>query len=556
MNNNNDSANANTEGGTTWDGTSYHSGHVPTDNDYSDSEGYSSPYGQSSDAGSSYGQSNNSSPYGTNQQQGGYNDPSGGNYQQQGEPVWHQTTWEPPQYRDPGQKPPRRSRNKQKKDRKTPTWLRVVSVIVICFVVSACSIGVFVTLVNNGTITFGTASTSGSAFTITKLIDSSSTSSTSSSTSTKLLTKQQVCSKVIPSVVLVQNYQNTSNGLNYSGTNDGTSSGTSSTSSGSTYDDTSFFGGSNGNENGNGNDGGTTSSSSSSSSESDSISPASEGSGVIISSDGYIMTNAHVVESATALKVVLSNNKSYEAKLIGSDSVTDLALIKISATGLTAAEFGDSSSLKIGDEVVAIGNPGGSELVSSATFGNVSALNRTITDSDTGYSRECIQTDAAINPGNSGGALVNMYGQVIGINSSKLTQVGGTSAEGLGFAIPINDAQPIITSLKQYGYVKDRAVLGISGRMIDSVTARIYGISSTGFVIQKITNSELTKAGVAVGDIITKIDDTTVTSSGTITTVISKKKAGQTVKLTLVSLQTGKSSTVTVKLIAQTGKSS
>ncbi len=148
-----------------------------------------------------------------------------------------------------------------------------------------------------------------------------------------------------------------------------------------------------------------------------------------------------------------------------------------------------------------------------------------------------------------------MYGQVVGINSSKLTQVGSTSAEGLGFAIPINEAQPIITSLKQYGYVKDRAILGISGRMIDNVTARIYGISNTGFVIQKITNPELTKAGATVGDIITKIDNTTVTSSGTITTVISKKKAGDTVKLTLVSLQTGKSSTISVKLIAQTGKS-
>ncbi|QNO19379.1 trypsin-like peptidase domain-containing protein [Caproicibacterium amylolyticum] len=414
--------------------------------------------------------------------------------------------------------------------------------------ISACSIGVFVALVNNGVVQFGSNGSGNSAFAITKMIGSSSSAAASTASgSGKVLTKQQVSEKVIPSVVLVQNYQNTSSGLDFSGT--------STQQNGSAYDDTSYFGGygQDGGTQQNGRQSGGTSSGSTSE-ESGSLSPAGEGSGVITSSDGYIMTNAHVVESASALKVVLNNGKSYEAKLIGSDTVTDLALIKINATGLTAAEFGDSSNLKIGDEVVAIGNPGGSELVSSATFGNVSALNRTITD-ENGYSRECIQTDAAINPGNSGGALVNMYGQVVGINSSKLTQVGGTSAEGLGFAIPINDAQPIISSLKQYGYVKDRAVLGISGRMIDSVTARIYGLSSTGFVIQKITSTELTKAGVTVGDMITKIDDTTVASSGTITSIVSKKKAGDTVKLTLLSLQTGKTTTVSVKLTAQTGKS-
>ncbi|WP_236849706.1 S1C family serine protease [Caproicibacterium lactatifermentans] len=529
MNNAEGNANSTIGSGTQWDGESYHSGPVRPGNDSSSAQWQNSSYT------SGYNAPPNN-PYGSTS--------SGSGYQE--EPVWHQTTWEPPQYHDPGQKQTRRSKRK-KEHGATPTWARVVAFIVGGFLISACSIGAFVGLVNNGTIKFGTSGSSGPAFAITKLIDSSSSSSASSSTgSTKLLTKQEVCKKVIPSVVLVQNYQKASSRLDFSGTTDGN---TSSQKSGAAINDTGFFdfGDDNGNRN--------TSSGSTSSDSGDSISPASEGSGVIISSDGYIMTNAHVVDSASALKVVLSNGKSYEAKLIGSDAVTDLALIKISATGLTAAEFGDSSSLKIGDEVVAIGNPGGSELVSSATFGNISALNRTITDSDTGYTRECIQTDAAINPGNSGGALVNMYGQVVGINSSKLTQVGSTSAEGLGFAIPINEAQPIITSLKQYGYVKDRAILGISGRMIDNVTARIYGISNTGFVIQKITNPELTKAGATVGDIITKIDNTTVTSSGTITTVISKKKAGDTVKLTLVSLQTGKSSTISVKLIAQTGKS-
>lgn len=535
-------ANSNTEGSAVWSGESYHSGRIHSD-DYTP-EGYTSPSTKWQN-GSSY-----TPPYGTTQSQPPYSDytTSGQPDSSQQEPVWHQNTWQPPQYQNPSSAQPRSKKKKPRDKKGSPAWVRIVAGIVGGFMISACSIGVFVALVNNGVVQFGSNGSGNSAFAITKMIGSSSSAAASTaSDSGKVLTKQQVSEKVIPSVVLVQNYQNTSSGLDFSGT--------STQQNGSAYDDTSYFGGygQDGGTQQNGRQSGGTSSGSTSE-ESGSLSPAGEGSGVITSSDGYIMTNAHVVESASALKVVLNNGKSYEAKLIGSDTVTDLALIKINATGLTAAEFGDSSNLKIGDEVVAIGNPGGSELVSSATFGNVSALNRTITD-ENGYSRECIQTDAAINPGNSGGALVNMYGQVVGINSSKLTQVGGTSAEGLGFAIPINDAQPIISSLKQYGYVKDRAVLGISGRMIDSVTARIYGLSSTGFVIQKITSTELTKAGVTVGDMITKIDDTTVASSGTITSIVSKKKAGDTVKLTLLSLQTGKTTTVSVKLTAQTGKS-
>ena len=517
-----------------WSGENYHSGRIHSDDYTPQGGGYSSA--QPGQAQPPY------NAYAT----GSSTDPSA----QQQEPVWHQTTWQPQQYgyRNPAQ-PPRPKKNKD------GSGHSLGASIVASVLAAACTLGAFTGLVNTGVIPLGNSgsTSSGSAFSITRMIGETSSASTTSTSTGKLLTKQQVCEKVIPSVVLVQNYQNTSNGFSFSGTGtngNGTTSGSTDgtsakgTSSTAATTNTSLFG-----------ESGGTSSRTSSGSEDNSSGAASEGSGVITSSDGYIMTNAHVVDGATALKVVLSNGKSYEAKLIGSDTVTDLALIKIEATGLTAAEFGDSSNLKIGDEVVAIGNPGGSELVSSATFGNVSALNRTITDSDTGYTRSCIQTDAAINPGNSGGALVNMYGQVVGINSSKLTQVGGTSAEGLGFAIPISTAQPVISSLKQYGYVKDRAVLGISGRMVDATTARIYGLSNTGFVIQKITNTELTKAGVAAGDMITKIDGTTVASSGTITSIVTKKKAGDTVKLSLVSLQTGQSKEVTVKLMAQTGKS-
>ena len=183
--------------------------------------------------------------------------------------------------------------------------------------------------------------------------------------------------------------------------------------------------------------------------------PAGEGSGIIFSEDGYIVTNAHVVDGATSLKAILSDGTTYEAELVGSDTLTDLAVLKIDATGLQAAEFGSSEDLRVADQVMAIGNPGGYQLNSSVTIGYVSALNRAISNSSTGYTMEYIQTDAAINPGNSGGALVNQYGQVVGINSAKISATG---YEGLGFAIPAETAQPVISDLIEYGYVKDRAM--------------------------------------------------------------------------------------------------
>lgn len=288
-----------------------------------------------------------------------------------------------------------------------------------CLMVSVGSIGGFVALINNGYISVNNSGNSTEpAFTINKLVDNNQPASTVSGE----LTPQEVAKKVIPSVVCIQNYQRSNNNSMF------------------------FFGG--GAQSG---DAG------------DEVSPVSEGSGIIATSDGYIITNAHVVEGASSLKVILSDGTSYEAQLVGSDSITDLAVIKIDATGLQAAEFGSSGDLEVGDSVMAIGNPGGLELSSSVTQGIVSALNRQITNSETGYTMDCIQTDTAINPGNSGGALVNMYGQVVGINSSKIVAEG---FEGLGFAIPIDDAQSVISNLKEYGYVKDRAVLGITGQYL------------------------------------------------------------------------------------------
>ena len=391
-------------------------------------------------------------------------------------------------------------------------FVKVLAAVVACLVISSSSIAGFTTLVNNGYIKLNsTSSASGNpAFTITKLINNAATNT---ATTGGQLSLQEIAQKVVPSVVCIQNYQVTQSAQYTLGGIGGNAAA------------------------GNGND-------------NSAVDPASEGSGIIATSDGYIITNAHVVSGASSLKVILSNGTNYTAKLIGSDSVTDLAVVKIEATGLTPAEFGSSDDLKVADTVMAVGNPGGMEFNSSVTVGYVSALNREITNSETGYTMKCIQTDAAINPGNSGGALVNMYGQVIGINSSKIVATG---YEGLGFSIPINVAQPVISDLKQYGYVKDRAVLGIAGQFIDSVTSRFYNLP-TGMYVSSVTSDEVTKAGIKKGDVITKIDGKDVTSQNVITSIITAKKPGDTVTLSVTSAVTGESFTATVKLQQATGK--
>ena len=278
------------------------------------------------------------------------------------------------------------------------------------------------------------------------------------------------------------------------------------------------------------------------------------GSGVILTSDGYILTNAHVIEGAANLIVVLDNNEEYAAQVIGTDTTTDLAVLKIEAENLTAAELGDSGQLQVGEKVVAIGNPAGLNLAGSTTQGCVSGLDRTITvtlDSGETISMEVIQTDAAINPGNSGGALVNKYGQVIGINSSK---IAATGYEGLGFAIPIDTAQPIISSLKEYGYVKDRAVLGITGQYIDSMTARFYGYPTAGMYVASVTNPSVSSAGITQGCLITKIDDVTVDSQSAITSYLTQKKAGDTVTLEVYNGLSQQTFTVEVTLAQSTGE--
>ena len=259
----------------------------------------------------------------------------------------------------------------------------------------------------------------------------------------------------------------------------------------------------------------------------------STGSGIIMSDDGYILTNDHVVNGATSVKVVLyqqTEDEAIDAEIIGTDSQTDLAVIKIDASGqdLTAAEFGDSDNLKVGETAVAIGNPLGLEFAGSVTKGVISALGREI-EID-GREMTMIQTDASINPGNSGGPLVNDQGQVIGINSVKISSA---YAEGLGFAIPINSALPIANELIENGYISGRPSIGISGDDIDSTVSKYYHIPQGVAVALVDPDSGAASAGIKAGDIITGINGEDITSIDELNVIKNKFKAGDTVTLTI-----------------------
>jgi len=284
------------------------------------------------------------------------------------------------------------------------------------------------------------------------------------------------------------------------------------------------------------------------------------GTGIIMSEDGYIVTNAHVVTQsdgspASALEVHLSDGDRYEAKLVGADTRTDLAVLKIEATGLPYATFGDSDQMEIGETVIAIGNPGGTELTSSVSQGIISGLNRLIKTSSDGYSINCLQTDAAINPGNSGGPLVNQYAQVIGINSAKLVD---TQYEGIRFAIPINEAKPIIDQLIRYGRVTDRARLGITGIAITQSFSQYYGWPQGILIVTIEEGSDIStkglRAGEVGGDIITHLDGKAVGSFDEVAQILDTKKGGDQVELTIYrqAMQGQKASTfdVTVTLIS------
>jgi serine protease Do len=281
-----------------------------------------------------------------------------------------------------------------------------------------------------------------------------------------------------------------------------------------------------------------------------SLEASSEGSGVIYKVDGddaYIVTNNHVVEGQDGLEVVLADGTKVEAELVGTDAYTDLAVLKISSKKVeTVANFGDSDSLKVGEPAIAIGSPLGSSFANSVTQGIVSSLNRQVTnqnESGEAVSINAIQTDAAINPGNSGGPLINVEGQVIGINSSKIASTSestsSVSVEGMGFAIPSNDAVDIINQLEKDGKVV-RPALGIQTINLSSITSQqqeqILKVPSSvtdGVVVYSVSNATpAEQAGLQQYDVITKIDDTEISTTTDLQSALYKHKVGDTITVT------------------------
>ena len=264
------------------------------------------------------------------------------------------------------------------------------------------------------------------------------------------------------------------------------------------------------------------------------------GSGIVISSDGYILTNNHVVENATKITVTFEGDREYEAKIIGTDPPTDVALLKVEAKGLPTVEVADSAKLRIGDQVMAIGNPFG--VGQTITMGIVSALGRSIGLTD--YA-DFIQTDASINPGNSGGALVNMEGKLVGMNSAILSRSGGSM--GIGFAIPTNMAMKVIASLKADGEVK-RAYLGVLPQAVDQSLADYYGMDKPHGVLVAQVNDDTpaAAAGVKEGDIILTVDGRPINTPNALRNLISLSEVGHPARVQV--LREGKEREIVVKL--------
>ena len=256
------------------------------------------------------------------------------------------------------------------------------------------------------------------------------------------------------------------------------------------------------------------------------------GSGIIIDGKGYIVTNYHVIENGSGIKVSLTSGNVYDAELVGGDEKTDIAVLKINADEeLRVAALGNSDEVEVGSLAVAIGNPLASELFGTVTAGVISGVNRTITVGQ--RDMNLIQTVAAISPGNSGGALINKYGEVIGINSVKLVD---DAAEGLGFAIPMNEAVPIIKDLIEYGYVKGRPMIGISVREITREIAYYNNLlSDYGLYIMGVTEgSGAEKAGLTRGDILIECEGKKITTMTELNAIRDKYKAGETISVTVL----------------------
>ena len=271
--------------------------------------------------------------------------------------------------------------------------------------------------------------------------------------------------------------------------------------------------------------------------QADTKTASSQGSGIIFSQDGYVITNAHVIgnsKTAYAIRVVTSDGKVYKAGVVGYDSRTDIAVLKMDdAKGLTPATFGDSSQLEVGQDIIVVGNPGGLDYQNTTTKGVISALDRKLsTSSLTKY----IQTDAAINPGNSGGPLVNYYGQVVGITTSKIVS---ETYEGMGFAIPSQTVKNIVDTLVKNGYVEGRVKIGISGIAVTSDQASNYNVPQGIYVQSIVSGGPCDGTSLKKGDIITEVDGETITSFADVYAILETHKPGDKIKVKYYSSSSG-----------------
>lgn len=278
----------------------------------------------------------------------------------------------------------------------------------------------------------------------------------------------------------------------------------------------------------------------------------SQGTGIIASSDGVILTNSHVIGNSrsTVVTIILNSGKQYDARILGYDKTSDLAVLKISAKGLTPAEFGSANELKVGQQVLAIGNPDGMNYSDSLTGGYVSALNRKIAG-HSGNGMTYIQTDTAINPGNSGGPLCNLYGQVVGINSCKIVTTG---YEGMGFSIPVSNAVSIINQLIKNGYVQGRTRLGIVCRLLPNYETATLGLKGGVQILSIDAECSLRTSGVEKGDILYQINGRDITSMEDITETISKYQPGEEIPAKVYSIHQQKTINTKIKLLEDKGE--
>ncbi len=445
-------------------------------------------------------------------------------------PAYTPPTYSPPTYSQPTYTPPGYSVNvpPQKPPKKKKTGLAIFCVMLAVLILGV-GISVPVSLMiykrSNQSGTSSSVSDSGDnaqSNSDAPQLELNKSPKSSASSSGKALTPAEIYQKISPSIVAVKLYSQRSQSAFTSGTASGTN---------------------------------------------DSV--ASEGTGIIMSEDAsgtytYILTCAHVVSEKNMTAVIeTADGTRYDAEIVGYDARTDVGVLRIKKTGFTAAEFGDSDALAVGDPIYAIGNPGGSEFFGSFTDGIVSAIGRSITSS-IGYDMICIQHNAAISPGNSGGPLVNEYGQVVGINSSK---IAATEFEGISFAVPITQAQDVINKVMQYGYVPGRPRLGISYVPNDSssissvyaIAVQMKGLPSGSLVIAKIeSGSDLANTEVQVGDMITAVNGKKMDKADVLLETIADSKVGDTITLSIfrIQVQGGRYATSTfdvkVKLIEET----